>query len=109
MNEKISVAEFIENMDLLQTYYTPFYKKVELINFILDSINGSFDGISIYRICAQAFIENMTNLDLSVKNDENLDGFDQLCRKGLIESFTSLPEYKMFERLFHMRMEDISR
>ena len=111
---KISVKEFIANRDLLEINYVPFDQKLEIVSKLMNSFieDGNINNSSIVRrISTEIFIEAITNLDLSIVDENELGGYDQLCLNRSLESLKELIklEYMEFENILRERMMDYNK
>ena len=115
--KKISVSEYIKNNELLETIkYIPYAKKVNIVDSIMKqtcrNMSGlySIDSVLLDRIKKQIFIEQLTNLDLSVMSN-NLDGYDLLMMESDIENILLAieEEYKELDRILKLRISDFLR
>ena len=112
--DKISVNEFLNNSDLLEITYTPFYTKLQIVTKILNSVinaTGEINTSIIRRISTQVFIENITNIDMSIKDENDLDGYDKLCYLNKLSDLKKLIglEYIEFENILNERLMDYIR
>lgn len=85
---KISVKEFIDNENLLEVVYVPFDRKMEIVGYVLRGLTKALGGINssmLRRVSTEVFIENITNLDLNIEDENELKGFDQLCFHGKLD------------------------
>ena len=114
---KISVNEYLENMELLKiNKYIPYVEKVNIIDSIMKQVcrnmSGlySIDSVLLDRIKEQIFIEQLTNLDLSVFYND-LDGYDLLMQNNKMNEIHSLimEEYKELDRILDLRIKDFLR
>lgn len=114
---KISVSEYLDNKELLEIKkYIPYVEKVNIVNSIMKQVcrntSGlySVDSVLLDRIKKQIFIEQLTNLDLSILSD-NLDGYDLLMvnndMNNILLSITA--EYKELDRILELRVNDFLR
>ena len=117
MNKKISVKEYIDNKDLLTVRtYIPYSEKVKIIDSVMKqvcvSINGTYnlDSVLLDRVKTQIFIEQCTNLDLSIMYD-NLDGYDLLKYYDEFNYIMYLidEEFEELERILQLRINDFIR
>jgi len=78
-NDKISVAEYLNNKELLVLTYLPFDTKMEIVSNIINSVTNSVGGLNttlMRRVSTEVFIESITNIDLNIVDENNLKGFD---------------------------------
>ena len=117
MSEKISVNEYFNNNELLKIKkYIPYVEKVNVVDSIMKQVcrnmNGlySIDSVLLDRVKTQIFIEQLTNLDLSISTDD-LDGYDILMSNGNINNILMVieKEYKEFDRILKLRIDDFLR
>lgn len=117
-NKRISVEEYLLNKELLEVKkYVPYANKVLLIDAILKEVcfnkNGLFtlDSVVLDRVKLQIFIEEYTNLNLSIKNQNELNGYDLLIMNrefdNVIDKFKD--EFKELERILNLRLDDYLR
>ena len=114
MNEKISVKEYFENKELLELAYVPYERKVEICRIIIEQCANVYneyhtiDSVLLSRVSREVFIDAITNLNLSVKDEQGLDGYDQLCMKDelnyIIEECDYL--YAQFEEILELMLKD---
>lgn len=114
MDTKISVAEYLEDNDLLEINYIPYEQKLEICNVVLEQCISEFEGYYslnsalLERVQTEVFIENITNLDFSIKDEYGLGGYDQLCMYDeldkLIYSCGFL--YEQFEDILDLMVYD---
>jgi hypothetical protein len=118
MNKKVSVSDYLLNKEILDVkLYIPYSKKVDIIDAILNEVcvntNGLFslDSVVLDRVKIQIFIETYTNLDLSLINEDDLDGYDLLIMNNelnnIINKFDT--EYQELERILNLRLTDYLR
>ena len=111
---RISVMDFINDNSLLEVTYTPFDQKLEIVTRILNATIetvGEINTSIVRKISTQVFINNITNIDLSVKDKNGLDGYDQLCYCNQLDVLKSLisSEYIEFETILTERISDYAR
>ena len=116
IENKISVEEYLGNINLLEVRYTKYYDKMEIVDTILSKVivqNTSPRTINtavLDRIATQVFIEAITNLDLSIVNKDELDGYDLLCYEDELNDLLSIEsvanEYSIFRDILMKRVND---
>jgi hypothetical protein len=119
MNNKISVKEYLDNKKLLKLKgYIPYAEKVNIIDSIVSQIyiviNGTYnlDSVLLDRVKSQIFIEQCTNLNLSIiEEEENLDGYDLLKKTYTYEEIMKYIEAEVneLERILQLRIDDFIR
>jgi hypothetical protein len=117
MNEnKISVSEFLETPELLEVGYTPYDKKVDIVDVILSQVIVNdevekIDSALLKRIKTQIFIESITNIDMSIESDDGLNGYDELCLLDELDMLIELiyDEYSRFEEILELKLQDFYR
>ena len=117
MNEnKISVAEYLEDNELLEIKYTPYDVKSSIVDVILSQVTtkeeiNKIDSALLYRISTQVFIEAITNIDMSIVSEENISGFDLLCLYDELDSLidTIAEEFDRFEDILQLKVDDFHR
>lgn len=114
---KISVSEYLNNKELLEIKeYIPYAEKVNIVDSIMRQVCRNMSGlysinsVLLDRVKKQIFIEQLTNLDLSILHD-NLDGYDLLMVNNDIEEilFSVIDEYKELDRILELRVKDFLR
>ena len=114
---RISVSEYLDNRELLEIKrYIPYAEKVNIVDSIMKQVcrnmSGlySIDSVLLDRVKKQIFVEQLTNLDLSILSD-NLDGYDLLMVNRNLEDILSLitDEYKELDRILKLRIDDFLR
>lgn len=113
-NEKIGVSDYIKNNSLLEVRYIPFDSKMAIVSHIINSVVDTVGGINtslLRRISVEVFIESITNIDMKQKDEDNLEGFDQLCISGELQNliFKLGDEYKELQRILDERLSDYIR
>ena len=113
MSERISVKEYAENRNLLELNYVPYEQRVEICRTILSQcINlddyASVDSVLLDRVKTEIFISSITNLDFSETDENELDGYDQLCYYELLDETIDLcgSFYKQFEHILELMLKD---
>lgn len=113
-NDKISVADYLNNRELLVLKYIPFDSKMEIVSNVINGMVKSIGGLNttlLRRISTEIFIESITNIDLSIVDENNLKGFDQLCYLGELDNLkTNLgKEYFELEKMLQEMVDDYIR
>lgn len=114
MNEnKISVAEYLKNNELLEINYTPYEVKLNIVNVMLSQVItkgelNKIDSALLKRISTQVFIESITNIDMSIKSEQNLSGYDLLCLYDELDTLIDIvsDEFKRFEDILKLKVDD---
>ena len=111
---KISVSEFIDNKSLLEVSYLPFDSKMQLVSTIFSEVINVVGGLNtalLRRISTEAFINAISNIDMSIKDDTGLDGFDQLYYHREFKNLVSLlgEEYTELQTILTERLNDYIR
>jgi hypothetical protein len=113
---KISVREYLDNKELLEINYTPHDIKNNIVDVMLSQVvvrDGlqKINSVLLNRISTQIFIESITNIDMSVKSDKNLDGYDELCFNNELEELLEIisNEYSRFEYILKLKIDDLNR
>ena len=117
MNEnKISVTEYLEDKGLLEINYIPYDVKSNIVDVILSKVStageiNKLDSALLHRISTQVFIESITNIDMSIESEENLNGYDLLCLYDELDSLidTIIDEFERFEHILELKVEDFHR
>lgn len=113
-NNKISAIEYINNNELLEVNYIPFDQKMQVVSNVLSEVINSVGGLNttlLRRISTEVFIETITNIDMSIVDDNGLGGFDQLCYNNQLDTLKSIisREYDEFEKILSERVSDYIR
>jgi len=115
-DNKISVSNYLENVELLEIDYTPYDVKVDIVDVILSQViiddeMEKIDSALLKRISTQIFIESITNIDMSIKSDNGLDGYDELCLLNELDDLLNLifDEYSRFENILELKVADFYR
>ena len=113
-NNKISVADYINEPTLLKLQYMPFDSKLQIIGHVFTGMINAVGGLNttlLRRLSVEAFIDAVTNIDMNIRDNNGLDGFDQLCYHnelgGLIELMGN--EYIEFKKMLDERTADYIR
>ena len=115
MAEKISVKEYIENKDLLELSYIPYDKKIDIVSGVFSGVIQALGGLNstmLRVISTQTIIENVTNIDLKIQDDESgLQGFDYLVYTDELRTLINLmgKEYAEFMNIFDEYKSDYIR
>ncbi len=111
---KISTLDYIEDPSKLQIMYVPFDTKMQIAGHVVSSIAKAIGGMNsslFRRISIEVIIENITNIDMTVKDENELAGFDQLLYykklDGLLETLGD--EYNEFKKIIDERFSDYLR
>ena len=113
-NNKISVKEYIENNELLTAVYIPFDEKLSIVSRIISELVNTIGGLNtsmLRRIATEVFIESITNIDMTITDENGLSGFDQLIYRDELENLKVKlgNEYDEFERILDERVDDYIR
>lgn len=114
MNEnRISVAEYLENDELLEINYTPYDVKINIVDVILSQVvtegdMRKIDSAFLHRISTQVFIESITNIDMSIKSEHDLNGYDLLCLNNELDALIDIisDEFERFEDILRLKVDD---
>ena len=117
MNEnKISVIQYIENEDLLEINYTPYSVKKEIVNTIVSQVTDkgdmrTIDTALLNRVSCEIFIESITNIDMSIEDENKLSGYDLLCMNNKLDDllFEVSDEYGRFVEILECVVSDFIR
>lgn len=112
--DKISVMDFINDNSLLEVNYIPFDQKLLTVSMMLNNFidNGTIENSSIIRrISTEIFIETISNIDLTIKDENGLEGYDQLYYNNEMDLLKQLLgfEYVEFENILNERISDYYR
>lgn len=113
-NNKISVQEYLNNKELLEVVYIPFDSKITIVSKVMQGLINATGGINtsmLRRIFTEVVIENISNIDMGIVDENDLKGFDQLCLANALDELKSLlgNEYKEFERILNEYLSDYIR
>ena len=111
---KISVTDYLKDNTLLELTYLPFESKLQIVSHIMTGMIESLGGLNtslLRRISTETFIESITNIDMSVEDENNLKGFDQLCYKNELENLKEVlgNEYAELQKILDERVADYIR
>ena len=111
---KISVQEYLNNKELLKVVYVPFDSKITIVSKIFQGLINATGGINtsmLRRIFTEVVIENITNIDMGILDENELKGFDQLCLANELDNLKYLlgNEYKEFEKILSEYISDYIR
>ena len=114
MSVKISVKEYLEDSELLEINYIPYDHKVEICSVILDQCISEFEdyhtlnSVLLNRVKTEIFLGYITNIDLSIKDENGLNGYDQLCLNDELDSLIDACGhlYDQFEDVLELMMRD---
>lgn len=114
INDKISVADYLNNKDLLMVSYIPFDTKMQIVNHVVLGTINSIGGLNttlLRRISTEMFIESITNIDMKITDENGLSGFDQLCFHNKLDELKLLigREYLEFDKILSERVDDYIR
>ena len=113
-NDKISVADYLNNKELIKLTYLPFDTKMRIVSGVIMEVINAIGGINtplLRRISTEVFIESITNIDMNIEDDNGLKGFDQLCYHGELENLQKVigREYNEFQTILDERIADYIR
>ena len=113
-NNRISVKEYLENEELLEATYLPFEDKLRIVsNTIRELVNtlGGLNTTMLRRVSTETFITAISNIDMSITDENGLSGYDQLCYHGVLDNlkYRLGNEYEEFERMMDERVDDYIR
>lgn len=111
---KISVKEYVDDKNLLEVSYVPYDRKMEIAGYILRGVVNALGGINssmLRRVSTEVFIENISNLDLNVEDENGLKGFDQLYYLGEFDELISRlgDEYVEMRKILNEYISDYIR
>ena len=114
MAAKISIQEYLENNELLEMNYIPYEQRVEICQVILEQCTSIFDdyntidSVLLDRVKTEIFIDNITNLDFSIKDENGLNGYDQLCFNNELDNliYECGYLYEQFEDILDLMIND---
>lgn len=113
---KISVSEYLNNKELLEVNYTPYDVKEKIVDVVLSQVitNDEMQKINsalLDRVSTQIFIEAITNIDMSVKSENGLDGYDELCMNNKLDELVYVigVELSRFRDILDLKVEDFYR
>jgi hypothetical protein len=113
---KISVSEYLNNKELLEINYTPYDIKNNIVDAILSQVTvkdglHKINSVLLNRVSTHIFIESITNIDMSIKSDKNLDGYDELCFNNELEELLEIinDEYSRFKYILKLKIDDLNR
>lgn len=112
--DKISVKDYINNRELLEITYLPFDRKMEIVSHVLNGVIQSVGGLntSLLRLVStEVFIEAVSNIDLSIEDENGLKGFDQLCFNNKLHDLENdlAGEYAELRKILDERTSDYIR
>lgn len=113
-DNKISVKEYVENKNLLEVNYVPYDNKLQIVSHVLNGVVSSVGGLNtslLRRIATEVFIESISNIDMSIEDENGLGGFDQLCYLGELSGLKAMMgnEYIEFQTILDERVQDYIR
>ena len=111
---KISVKEYVDNNELLEVGYLPFDRKMEIAGYVLRGVTQALGGLNssmLRRVATEVFIENITNIDLNIEDENGLKGFDQLCYSRELDKLLLYlgDEYTEMKRILDEYVSDYIR
>lgn len=111
---RISVADYINNKSLLEIKYVTFDTKLEIVSQVINSVINAVGGLNsslLRRVSTEIFISSITNIDMNIKDENDLDGLDQLYyHREFNELIANLgEEYKELQMLLNERVADYIR
>lgn len=111
---KISVSEYLGDYSLLEVSYIPFDTKLSIVSNILSNTINAIGGLNtslLRRIATEVIIENVSNIDMNIEDENGLKGYDQLCFNNELNRLISLlgNEYVEFKHILDERVEDYIR
>ena len=111
---RISVQEYLSNKELLTGVYTPYDTKLNIVSKIVNGVINATGGLNtamLRRISTEVFIETISNIDMSEKDENGLQGFDQLCYTGELDNLKKAlrDEYYEFENILSEYIDDYIR
>lgn len=117
MNEnKISVSEYLKDNGLLEINYIPYDVKLDIVDVVLsqvisDDVMPKVDGALLKRVSTEVFIETITNIDMSIKSEVDLGGYDELCLNNELDYLIELieDEFDRFNEVLDSKLNDFYR
>lgn len=112
MNNKISANEYLNNKNLLEISYIPYEQKIDICDVIMSQLiidvgYPIIDSCMLERISTQVFIENVTNLDLSIIDDNGLNGYDTLCYYDELNALLrTTTEFEILKHMIELKYND---
>lgn len=91
--KKISIKEYIDNNELLEMEFIPFDTKMEIVSQVINQVIKTVGGLNtslLRRISTEVFVEAITNIDMSMEDENGLGGFDQLYFYNKFDDFIEL-------------------
>ncbi len=115
--DKINVKEYLENKNALELNYLSYVDKLELADLIMENVIEDkykppiINTAILKNIAVQSFINQATNLDLSVEANDGQDGYDILSYSNeLTNLLASIDrEFSVFESILNDRVNDFYR
>ena len=112
--KKISIKEYIDNNELLEMEFIPFDTKMEIVSQVINQVIKTVGGLNtslLRRISTEVFVEAITNIDMSMEDENGLGGFDQLYFYNKFDDFIGLinREYSQFAQILDERIADYIR
>lgn len=111
---KISVADYLNDKYDLEITYTPFDSKMLIVSHIMDGVIKAVGGLNttlLRRVFIETLVETITNIDMKITDENDLQGFDQLLfHNKLDELISDLGiEYVEFKKILDERVQDYIR
>ena len=112
--KKISVSDYLRDNTLLEVKYLPFDVKLDIVSQVINNVIKSVGGLNqslLRRVSTDIFIESITNIDMGLKDENDLEGFDQLCFHGELDNFINAlgNEYQELVLILNERVNDYIR
>lgn len=113
---KISVSQYLENEDLLEINYVPYDVKREIVDTIIFQVTRygemkNIDTALLHRVSCEIFIESITNINMSIVNENNLGGYDVLCMNNALDEllYEIDEEYSRFLEILEYKLSDFHK
>lgn len=115
LNNKISAKQYVDNNDLLEVSYVTYEDKVRICDIVLSQVVSDIgyvmiDSALLERVSTQIFIENLTNIDMDVLDENGLSGYDTLCYYDELEYLVEiLSDFDRMKHILNLKVEDFYR
>lgn len=117
MNEnKISVSEYLKDNNKLEVNYIPYDVKLDIVDVVLSQVISNdgmpkVDSALLKRVSTEVFIETITNIDMSIKSEFDLGGYDELCLNNGLDFLIEFieDEFDRFNEILDSKLNDFYR
>ena len=87
---------------------------MEIAGYVLRGVTQALGGLNssmLRRVATEVFIENITNIDLNIEDENGLKGFDQLCYSRELDKLLLYlgDEYTEMKRILDEYVSDYIR